>query len=253
MNTRIISIVNHKGGVGKTTTALNVGVALAKYHKKKTLLIDIDPQGNLSTSLGFKLTGDENIYRALIGSLTALPVQQSAEEVDVVTSSLDLVTAERQLMGEAGSEHVLAELLEPIRNQYDYILIDCPPSLGTLTFNALTASTDVFIVAQAQFLALQGVGQLLYTIDKIKNRINKGLELSGVVITQFQKNLILSQQVENTLVEQFPEIVFDTKIRVNTALAESVSESESIFAWDDKSNGAIDYKNLADEIIARFK
>lgn len=253
MNTKIISIVNHKGGVGKTTTALNVGVALAKYHSKKVLLIDIDPQGNLSTSLGFKLSGDDNIYKALVGSLKSLPIMQSKEGVDVVVSSLDLVTAERQLMGEAGSEHVLSELLDPIKNNYDYILIDCPPSLGTLTFNALTASTDVFIVAQAQFLALQGVGQLLYTIDKIKNRINKGLKLSGVIITQYQKNLILSQQVENTILEQFPEIVFENKIRVNTALAESVSESESVFAWDDKCNGAVDYKNLTDEIVMRLK
>lgn len=253
MSTKVISIVNHKGGVGKTTTALNVGVALTKYHNKKVLLIDIDPQGNLSTSLGFKLTGNDNIYRALIGNLSSLPVKQSTEGVDIVISSLDLVTAERQLMGEAGSEHVLSELLDPIKNRYDYILIDCPPSLGTLTFNALTASTDVFIVAQAQFLALQGVGQLLYTIDKIRNRINKKLVLSGVIITQFQKNLILSQQVETTLIEQFPDIVFDSKIRVNTALAESVSESESVFAWDEKCNGAVDYKNLTDEIVNRLK
>lgn len=253
MSTKIISIVNHKGGVGKTTTTLNVGVALARYHNKRVLLIDIDPQGNLSTSLGFKLTGDDNIYRALVGKIGSLPIKQSEEGVDIVVSSLDLVTAERQLMGEAGSEHVLSELLDSVKAKYDYILIDCPPSLGTLTFNALTASTDVFIVAQAQFLALQGVGQLLYTIDKIKNRINKSLQLSGVVITQFQKNLILSQQVEATLLEQFPDIVFDSKIRVNTALAESVSESESVFAWDDKCNGAIDYKNLTDEIVTRLK
>lgn len=254
METKIISFVNHKGGVGKTTSVLNVGVCLAKYYKKRVLLIDLDPQANLTTSLGLPINRELNVYTALSGQgKIDLPISQSNESVDVVTSVLDLVNAEKNLSSEVGYEHILSELLEPIKKNYDYILIDCPPSLGALTNNAMVASTDVFIVVQAHFLALQGVGQIIYTIDKIINRINRNLRLSGVILTQFQKNLKLCREVEDVVTEQFDDVVFPTRIRTNITLAESVSQASSVYGWDDTANGATDYKALTKDIVERLE
>jgi len=251
MNTRIISFVNHKGGVGKTTSVMNIGVALVKFHQKRVLLIDIDPQANLSTSLGMSDRENKSIYHALIEN-TALPIAKTNEGVDIVVSHLDLVNAENALMSEVGSEKILSSLLKPIQESYDYILIDCPPSLGILTRNALSASSDVIIIAQAEYLALRGVGQLLLTLDKVKNRINENLNLTGVIITQYQSNFNLSKKIEETIIGRFEDEVFKTKIRSNIHLAESVANSESIFGWNDKSNGAKDYQELTEEIVKRY-
>lgn len=245
---KVISISNHKGGVGKTTSAINIGAGLNRLGKK-VLLIDLDPQANLSQSLGL-INQDKNIYGAIRGEYNLQPVEV-LKGLSVVPSTLDLSGAEVELSGEAGREYILKELIDPIKKQYDYIIIDSPPSLGLLTINSFTASDEVFIPLQAQYLALQGLTKLVEVIEKIKKRLNKNLKVGGVFITQYDSRKILNRDVVDTIKGHFKDSVFKTKIRDNVALAEAPTQGTDIFRYQTKSKGAEDYLNLCKEIIKK--
>jgi chromosome partitioning protein len=245
---KVLSISNHKGGVGKTTSAINIGAGLNKLGKK-VLLIDLDPQANLSQSLG--LTNQEKtIYGALKGDYKLEPVMV-LKGLDVIPSTLDLSGAEIELSSEPGREYILKELIEDIRSDYDYIIIDSPPSLGLLTINSFTAADEILIPLQAQFLAMQGLAKLVEVVEKIKSRLNKKLKMGGVFITQYDGRKVLNRDVVDTINAHFKSEVFKTKIRDNIALAEAPAQGLDIFRYNAKSNGAEDYMNLAKEIIKR--
>jgi len=247
---KVISISNHKGGVGKTTSAINIGAGLNKLGKR-VLLIDLDPQANLSQSLGL-IEPERNIYGALRGEYKLEPLA-IVKGLDVIGSTLDLSGAEVEMSGEAGREYILRELIEPIRNNYDYILIDSPPSLGLLTINSFTASDEIFIPLQAQYLALQGLAKLTEVIEKIKKRLNKELSIGGVFITQYDSRKVLNRDVVATIQAHFKDVVFKTIIRDNIALAEAPAQGLDIFRYNAKTNGAEDYLSLSKEIIKRHK
>lgn len=243
---KVISISNHKGGVGKTTSTINIGAALHKLGKK-VLLIDLDPQANLSQSLGL-IDQEKNIYGAIRGEYNLTPIQV-LKGWDLIPSTLDLSGAEIELSGEAGREYVLRELIEPLRASYDFILIDSPPSLGLLTINSFTASDEIIIPLQAQFLALQGLTKLMEVIEKIKKRLNKELEIGGVIVTQYDSRKVLNRDVVDTIKTHFKEKVFSTMIRDNVALAEAPAQGLDIFRYNPKSYGAEDYLAITKELL----
>ena len=245
---KVITISNHKGGVGKTTSTINIGAGLNRLGKK-VLLIDLDPQANLSQSLGL-IEEPKNIYGAIRGEYKLQPIE-ILKGLDVIASTLDLSGAEVELSGEAGREYILRELIEPLRSSYDYILIDSPPSLGLLTINAFTASDEIFIPLQAQYLALQGLTKLMEVIDKIKKRLNKSLSVGGVFITQYDNRKVLNRDVVTTIQAHFEEKVLKSKIRDNIALAEAPAQGLDIFRYNAKSYGAEDYLSLSTEILKR--
>lgn len=247
---KIISLLNHKGGVGKTTSAINIGAGLVELGKK-VLLIDLDPQANLTLSLGISRQ-KYSIYEAVRGESELVPYTVR-EGFDVVTSNLDLSGAEMELINEAGREFILRELFEPVRDEYDYIIIDCPPSLGLLTLNALTSSNYVFIPLQTEFLALQGLTKIKQVIDKVKFRLNKKLAIGGVVATMYDHRKVLNRDVVETIKKYFGEKVFKTLIRDNVALAEAPAQRKDIFSYQRNSNGAKDYLALCKEIIERVE
>lgn len=246
----IITLSNHKGGVGKTTSSINIGAGLNKLGKR-VLLIDFDPQANLSQSLGI-IDAEFTIYGAMRGFYKITPFT-ILPGLDIVPSTIDLSGAEVEMIGEPGREYILKETIEPIRNKYDFIIIDSPPSLGLLTINCFTASNKVLIPLQAQFLALQGLVELVEVIKKIQIKLNTNLSLGGVFITQYDNRKILNKNVSETIVDHFKDEVFKTKIRDNIALAEAPSKALDIFRYNSKSYGAIDYLALAKEIIKRIK
>jgi chromosome partitioning protein len=246
----IISLLNHKGGVGKTTSAINIGAGLVELGKK-VLLIDLDPQANLTISLGIprqKMT----IYEALRGEGELVPYTHKPN-LDVITSSLDLSGAEMELINEAGREFILRELLSQVSDDYDYILIDCPPSLGLLTLNALAGSRYVLIPLQTEFLAVQGLAKIKQVIDKVKFRLNKQLEMSGVVATMYDSRRVLNRDVVDTIHKYFGDKVFKTYIRDNVALAEAPAQRKDIFDYSPRSSGATDYLDLSKEIVERIE
>lgn len=244
----IIAISNHKGGVGKTTSTVNIGAGLAQGKKgKKVLLVDLDPQANLTQSLG--VTDPIHTIYGALKSEYALEPLEIKEKLFLIPSTLDLSGAELELSSEAGREFILQELLEPIRNRYDYILIDCPPSLGLLTINAFTASDKVFIPLQTQYLALHGLTKLYEVIEKIKKRLNKRLEIGGIILTQFDSRKTLDKDVANTITTHFDGKTFNTRIRNTVTLAEAPSEGLDIFRYSPKSMGAEDYAKLCSEIL----
>ncbi|MEZ4888568.1 MAG: ParA family protein [Chitinophagales bacterium] len=245
---QVITFSNHKGGVGKTTSTVNVGVALSEMGQK-VLLIDLDPQANLTQSFGITKV-NFNIYESLIGRYE-LRWTSITENLDVVPSTLDLSGAETELVSEPGREFILKELIEAIRDQYDFVLIDTPPSLGLLTVNALTAADAVYIPLQAEYLALQGLTKLTSVIRKIQKRLNRNLQLGGVFLTQYDSRKILNREVAEMVSNYFKDKVFKTKIRDNVALAEAPSLGKDIFNYNNKSNGAKDYMNLSKEILKR--
>lgn len=246
----IISLINHKGGVGKTTSTINIGAGLAELGKS-TLLIDLDPQANLTLSLGLPRS-PHSIYEALRGEGPLTPVNVK-EHLDVVIATLDLSGAEMELINEAGREFILRELLEPVRLKYDYILIDCPPSLGLLTLNALTSSDMVIIPLQAEFLAMQGLAKIKQVIQKVKLRLNKKLIIGGVLPTMYDNRKVLNRDVVDTIKKYFGELVFTTYIRDNVALAEAPAQRKDIFAYNKNSAGAEDYLALCREIENRVE
>lgn len=243
---KVISISNHKGGVGKTTSAINIGAGLNKL-KKRVLLIDLDPQANLSQSLGV-VEPERTIYGALRGEYKLQPIE-IVKGLDIIPSTLDLSGAEIEMSGEAGREYILKELIDPIRSNYDFIIIDSPPSLGLLTINAFTSSDEILIPLQAQYLALQGLTKLMEVIEKIQRRLNKDLKLGGVFITQYDKRKVLNRDVVETIEAHFKKDVFKTKIRDNVALAEAPAQGLDIFRYNSKSYGAEDYLKLSKELL----
>ena len=244
----VISLLNHKGGVGKTTSCINIGAALAQLGKK-VLLIDLDPQANLTLALGIPRQRI-SIYEALRGEGDLQPYEVKPG-LDVITSSLDLSGAEMELINEAGREYILREMLTPITPMYDFVLIDCPPSLGLLTLNALTSSQGVVIPLQTEFLAMQGLTKIKQVIDKVKVRLNKTLDITGVMATMYDSRRVLNRDVVETIHKYFGERVFKTYIRENVALAEAPAQRKDIYAYSPNSNGAKDYLHLAEELIER--
>lgn len=244
----VISLLNHKGGVGKTTSAINIGAALVELGKK-VLLIDLDPQANLTISLGIPRQR-VTIYEALRGEGELAPYTHK-ERLDVVTSSLDLSGAEMELINEAGREFILRELINQVADDYDYILIDCPPSLGLLTLNALTSSRYVMIPLQTEFLAVQGLAKIKQVIDKVRMRLNKQLEMGGVIATMYDSRRVLNRDVVDTIHKYFGDKVFKTYVRDNVALAEAPAQRKDIFDYQPKSPGAADYLALSKEILER--
>ncbi|MGC8657536.1 MAG: ParA family protein [Desulfomonilaceae bacterium] len=249
--TRVICICNQKGGVGKTTTAVNVSACVAISHKR-TLLIDIDPQANASTGLGFRLGGSEpSIYQALIGhmapSLVIRPTE--IEGLSVIPSSQNLIGAEVELVGLENRENFLLKLIQAIRDEYDYILIDCPPSLGFLTLNALVAAHCVIIPIQCEYYALEGVSALLNTINKIQQTFNKHLYIQGFVLTMFDSRNNICHQVVDNVRQHLTDKVFKTIIPRNVRLSEAPSFGKPVMIYDPQSTGATSYMALTMEIL----
>ncbi|MCB5224811.1 MAG: AAA family ATPase [Candidatus Cloacimonadaceae bacterium] len=250
---RIITIVNQKGGVGKTTTAVNVAAGLAVL-EKKTLLIDFDPQGNATSGVGIdKDSLKTQIYDALIGEV---PLAETVMKTDTqnlwcVPGNIDLTGAEIELVQEFAREHRLREALQPVLPDYDYVIIDCPPSLGLLTVNALTAASDLLVPIQCEYYALEGVSQLLSTIRLIQKSLNPNLNIIGILLTMFDRRVNLSMQVAKEVRHYFKDKVFRTIIPRNIKLTEAPSFGKPIFLYDIRSPGAMSYLNLATEIIER--
>lgn len=246
----VVSLLNHKGGVGKTTSAINIGAGLVELGKK-ILLIDLDPQANLTISLGIprqKCT----IYEALRGEGELVPYTHKPN-LDIITSSLDLSGAEMELINEAGREYILRELIGQVEADYDYIIIDCPPSLGLLTLNALTSSRFVLIPLQTEFLAVQGLAKIKQVIDKVRMRLNKQVEMAGVIATMYDSRRVLNRDVVDIIHKYFGDKVFGTYIRDNIALAEAPAQRKDIFDYSPKSTGAQDYLDLCREFLARVE
>lgn len=244
----VISLLNHKGGVGKTTSAISIGAGLVELGKR-VLLLDLDPQANLTLSLGIGRQ-PTSIYESLRGEADLAPVE-AKPNLDVIISTLDLSGAEMELINEAGREFILRDLLDPLHDDYDFVIIDCPPSLGLLTLNALTASRYVYIPLQTEFLALQGLVKLKQVIDKVRFRINKELEIGGVLATMYDARKVLNRDVVATIQKHFGDKVFKTYIRDTVALAEAPASRKDIFEYSRNSNGAQDYLDLCKEILER--
>ena len=246
----IVSLINMKGGVGKTTSTINIGAGLNQL-KKKVLIIDLDPQANCSLSLGV-VKAENNIYGALCEDYEIKPVQ-ILKGLDLIPATIDLAKVETEFIGLEAREYFLKEIIDRIKHNYDYVLIDCPPSLGILTVNAFTASDEILIPLESQYLAMQGLTELIGIIKKKAKRINPNLIIGGIFVTKFDIRLTLSKEIFDFAKINFPNEIFNTKIRLNTRLAEAPSSEVDILRYAPNSHGANDYKELAKEIIKRHK
>ncbi len=252
---KVISLVNQKGGVGKTTTAVSLASYIGKK-KKKVLLIDLDPQANATSGLGIEKNELENTtYDLLINETPVAEVilETSAQNVDIIASNINLAGAEVELVNAISRENILRTAVEEIRDDYDYIIIDCPPSLGLLTINALTASDGIIIPIQGEYYALEGLSQLVETINIVKKKLNPDIEILGVVLTMFDMRTQLSKQVKEEVEDYFKKKVFKTIIPRNVRLAEAPSHGLAISDYDKSSKGAKAYEALAAEVIKRTK
>jgi len=245
--TRTIAIVNHKGGVGKTTTVASVGSALAEQGKK-VLLVDLDAQSNLTTSLLKDTEPERTIYEAFNEGKGLPVVPLGGKDWSLTPASLDLAGTELEIAGQLDREYILKDLLAEVAGKYDFILIDCPPSLGLLTINALVAATEVLIPLTAEALPSKGLQKILDIVEKVRKRLNTSLRLSGILITRYEGNK-LSQLVEAALRQNYGEKVYETRIRKNIRIAEAPLYGKDILEYAPDSNGAEDYRNLSSEIL----
>jgi len=248
---KIYSFINHKGGVGKTTSTVNVGAGLSILNKK-VLLIDLDPQANLTNNVGLSPNESKNIYGALRGEYP-LPIIRTANGLDVVCSTLDLSGAELELNNEPGRESILKRLINPVMQDYDFVFIDCPPSLGLLTLNALTASQACIIPVELSNFALVGMTKLFEVIAKVRERINPELDNYNILITRTDKRQAVHKELAEYLSNEFKGNIFNSEIRHNVKILESQIQRTDIFSYDKTSNGANDYLAFCNEFLETYK
>lgn len=250
---RIIAIANQKGGVGKTTTAINLSSCLAEKGKR-VLSVDMDPQGNLTSGLGMeKGSVDKTIYDLIIGeaSVDEVIVKNEIDNLEIIPTSIDLSAAEIELIDIEDKEFILKNAIEKVKNNYDFIIIDCPPSLSMLTINAMTTADSVLVPIQCEYYALEGLSQLIHTVQLVKDRLNTKLEIEGVVFTMYDARTNLSLQVVENVKDNLEQNIYKTIIPRNIRLAEAPSYGMPINLYDSKSAGAESYRNLAEEVINR--
>jgi len=250
---RIIGIANQKGGVGKTASAINIAASLAVL-EYRTLLIDADPQANSTTGVGFDLHNiTTSLYDGMINNtpLKDIVLKTEIPHLDLIPSHIDLVGAEIELVNLPNRENVLKGLINEINDQYDFIIIDCLPSLGLITVNALVASDSVIVPVQCEFFALEGLGKLLNTIKIVQSRLNPELQIEGILMTMYDGRLRLSNQVVSEVRKHFDEMVFSTIIHRNTRLSEAPSVGKPVILYDAESKGTVNYLNLAKEILQK--
>ncbi|HIW96299.1 MAG TPA: ParA family protein [Candidatus Corynebacterium gallistercoris] len=250
----IIAMCNQKGGVGKTTSTINMGASLAAFGRK-VLLVDLDPQGALSAGLGIRHDElDVTIYNLLVDNSTSIldaVYESPVEGLDVVPANIDLSAAEIQLVNEVGREQALARALRPVMKDYDFIIVDCQPSLGLLTVNALSCADSVIIPVESEYFSLRGLALLMDTVEKVRDRLNFKLEVLGILVTMFDRRTLHAREVMERLVEAFGDKVFDSVITRTVRFPETSVAGEPINTWAPTSSGAVQYRNLAKEVIHR--
>lgn len=249
---KIIAIANQKGGVGKTTTAINLSGCLGVL-EYKTLIVDADPQANATSGVGHDPKNTRNIYDCLINDVDPMELILETENpnLDILPSHIDLVGAELEMINLPNREHMLKFALDKVRDKYDFIVIDCSPSLGLITVNSLTAADSVIIPVQCEYFALEGLGKLLNTIKIVQGRLNPSLEIEGILLTMYDTRLRLANQVVEEVKMHFQELVFDTVIHRNTKLGEAPSHGETIIMHDAASKGSVNYLNFARELLQK--
>lgn len=250
---KIVALANQKGGVGKTTTTINLAASLAAL-EKKVLVVDADPQANASSGLGLDIKAiEKTIYECLIGSSTAREaiVRTEYDNLDVLPSHINLVGAELEMLHVDNREKQLASVLSTIKDEYDFVLIDCSPSLGLITVNALTAADSIIIPVQCEYFALEGISKLLNTIRIIKSKLNPQLEIEGFLLTMYDARLRLANQIYEEVKSHFQELVFNTVIQRNVKLSESQSFAQPVLVYDSVSRGAVNHMQLAQELIEK--